>query len=144
MRTQASSKNGTEALSALNLVLDNLNVVLGLQCIPISIIGVGLSASCNNQAMCCQDTSHVRITPLLLPVLHLTRLSSISISRVPWPLTAFLFSSEHCDAFAVAACRGWSLEVDALVLPTTIACKDDYGVEFVCGPGIRRLGYLNE
>ncbi|KAI0755624.1 hypothetical protein C8Q74DRAFT_1373401 [Fomes fomentarius] len=64
----ASSKNGTDALSALDLVLDNLNVVLGLQCIPISIIGVGLSASCNNQAMCCKDTSHGAVAIDCIPV----------------------------------------------------------------------------
>lgn len=59
--TQASSPKGADALAALNIVVQDINVVLGLQCSPISIIGVGLSASCGNQAVCCKDNGHVCI-----------------------------------------------------------------------------------
>ncbi|KAI0755528.1 fungal hydrophobin [Fomes fomentarius] len=64
----ASSPKGTDALGPLGIVLEDLNVVLGLQCLPISIIGVGLSASCKNQAMCCKDNSHGLIAIDCLPI----------------------------------------------------------------------------
>ncbi|KAI0755529.1 fungal hydrophobin [Fomes fomentarius] len=64
----ASTPKGADALGLLGIVLEDLNVVLGLQCIPISIIGVGLSASCKNQAMCCQDNSHGAVAIDCLPI----------------------------------------------------------------------------
>ncbi|KAI0759010.1 fungal hydrophobin-domain-containing protein [Fomes fomentarius] len=64
----AGSKKGADALGLLGIVLEDLNVVLGLQCLPISIIGVGLSASCGNQAMCCQDNSHGAVAIDCLPI----------------------------------------------------------------------------
>lgn len=58
-------------LGLLGIVLDDTNIVLGLQCSPISILGAGLGGSCANQAVCCQDNSHVCVTLLLVPVLGL-------------------------------------------------------------------------
>ncbi|KAI0755679.1 fungal hydrophobin [Fomes fomentarius] len=54
----AGSGKGSSVLGLLGIVLDDTNIVLGLQCTPISIIGAGLGGSCANQAVCCQDNSH--------------------------------------------------------------------------------------
>ncbi|KAI0755803.1 fungal hydrophobin-domain-containing protein [Fomes fomentarius] len=64
----ASSPEGANALSALHIVVKDINVVLGLQCSPISIIGVGISASCGNQAVCCEDNSHHGVAINCIPV----------------------------------------------------------------------------
>ncbi|KAI0755658.1 hypothetical protein C8Q74DRAFT_1222051 [Fomes fomentarius] len=64
----AGSPKGADALKGIHVVVEDVNVLLGLQCMPISIIGVGIGGSCNNQAVCCQDNSH---TPPMVQLLAL-------------------------------------------------------------------------
>ncbi|KAE9407599.1 fungal hydrophobin, partial [Gymnopus androsaceus JB14] len=44
-------------LGLLGIVLQNLNVDVGLTCSPITVIGAS-GSSCSAQAVCCQDNSH--------------------------------------------------------------------------------------
>ncbi|TFK35244.1 fungal hydrophobin-domain-containing protein [Crucibulum laeve] len=52
----ASSTAVTTLFGLLGIVLQNLNVDVGLTCDPISVIGIG-SNSCNAQAVCCENNS---------------------------------------------------------------------------------------
>ncbi|KAI0717357.1 hydrophobin [Cerioporus squamosus] len=45
----------TTLLSVLGIVVQGVDVLVGLTCNPISIINVGGSNQCNAQALCCQD-----------------------------------------------------------------------------------------
>ncbi|KIK53762.1 hypothetical protein GYMLUDRAFT_925512 [Collybiopsis luxurians FD-317 M1] len=53
----ASSSPVSILLGLLGIVLQDLNVDVGLTCSPITVIGVG-SSGCSAQAVCCQDNSH--------------------------------------------------------------------------------------
>ncbi|KAF9039627.1 fungal hydrophobin [Hymenopellis radicata] len=44
-------------LGLLGIVLPDLNLLVGLTCSPISVIGVG-GSSCSASPVCCQDNSH--------------------------------------------------------------------------------------
>ncbi|KAJ4466315.1 hydrophobin 2 [Lentinula aciculospora] len=43
-------------LASIGVVLQDLNVLVGLTCSPITVIGT--SSSCSAQAVCCEDNSH--------------------------------------------------------------------------------------
>ncbi|KAI0628322.1 fungal hydrophobin-domain-containing protein [Trametes polyzona] len=53
----ANSAAVAPILSALGIVLQDLNVPVGLTCSPISVVGVGGSDACSANAVCCQDNS---------------------------------------------------------------------------------------
>ncbi|KIK52941.1 hypothetical protein GYMLUDRAFT_49620 [Collybiopsis luxurians FD-317 M1] len=55
--TEASSSAVAPILALLGIVLQDLNVLVGLTCSPITVIGVG-SNGCSAQAVCCEDNSH--------------------------------------------------------------------------------------
>lgn len=57
---QANSASATAILGLLGVVLQDLNVPVGLNCSPISVVGVGGSDACSANAVCCEDNSHVR------------------------------------------------------------------------------------
>ncbi|KAI0048152.1 hydrophobin 2 [Auriscalpium vulgare] len=52
----ASSASATKILGLLGIVLQDLSVIVGLTCDPITVIGVG-SDSCSAQAVCCDNNS---------------------------------------------------------------------------------------
>ncbi|KAJ3836836.1 fungal hydrophobin [Lentinula raphanica] len=54
--TTAGSAAGAAILGLLGVVVEDLNVLLGLSCSPITVIGVG-SSSCTSNAVCCEDNS---------------------------------------------------------------------------------------
>lgn len=56
---QADSGAGSLLLGLLGVVVQGLDVVLGLDCSPISVIGVG-GGSCNSNVVCCQNNDIVR------------------------------------------------------------------------------------
>ena len=58
--TQAGSAAGAALLGLLGIVVQDVNVLLGVTCSPITVIGVGTGSSCSAQTVCCQDNSHVR------------------------------------------------------------------------------------
>ncbi|KAJ3748108.1 hydrophobin 2 [Lentinula detonsa] len=53
----ASSSAVAPILSLLGIVLQDLNVDVGLTCTPITVIGAS-GSSCSAQAVCCDDNSH--------------------------------------------------------------------------------------
>ncbi|KAJ3808150.1 hydrophobin 2 [Lentinula lateritia] len=53
----ASSTPVTTILGLLGIVLQDLNVDVGLTCSPITVIGAS-GSSCSAQAVCCEDNSH--------------------------------------------------------------------------------------
>ncbi|KAI0746809.1 fungal hydrophobin, partial [Daedaleopsis nitida] len=54
---KADSKGASVLLGLLGIVLQNVNVPVGLGCSPITVIGVG-GGQCKANAVCCQDNSH--------------------------------------------------------------------------------------
>ncbi|KAL5480796.1 SC3_5 [Sanghuangporus weigelae] len=52
----ASSPASSALLGLLGIVLQNVNVLVGLTCSPISVIGVG-GSGCNAHPVCCEDNS---------------------------------------------------------------------------------------
>lgn len=55
---QASSTAAGLLLGLLGIVLDDLNVLLGLNCSPITVIGAS-GSSCSSQVVCCADNAVV-------------------------------------------------------------------------------------
>ncbi|KAL5514010.1 hypothetical protein ACEPAG_2771 [Sanghuangporus baumii] len=51
----ASSKEASNMLGLLGVVLQGANVPVGLNCIPISVIGAGSGGTCNAQTVCCEN-----------------------------------------------------------------------------------------
>ncbi|KAM5543556.1 hypothetical protein V8D89_002807 [Ganoderma adspersum] len=55
---QSSDSSVTAGLPALlQVVLKGLNVPIGLNCDPITVIGAGISSSCKSEPVCCSDNS---------------------------------------------------------------------------------------
>ncbi|OSD02172.1 hydrophobin 1 [Trametes coccinea BRFM310] len=54
----AGSAAGAALLGLLGIVVQDLNVLLGVNCSPITVIGVGTGSSCSAQTVCCEDNSH--------------------------------------------------------------------------------------
>ncbi|KAK7692065.1 sc3 hydrophobin [Cerrena zonata] len=52
----ASSPSSAQLLGLLGIVLQDLNVLLGINCSPISVIGIG-GNSCSANPVCCDDNS---------------------------------------------------------------------------------------
>ncbi|KAH8118792.1 fungal hydrophobin-domain-containing protein [Phellopilus nigrolimitatus] len=53
---EASSASGQQLLGLLGIVLDDLNVLLGVTCSPISVIGIG-GNSCTAAPVCCENNN---------------------------------------------------------------------------------------
>ncbi|KIK52477.1 hypothetical protein GYMLUDRAFT_64213 [Collybiopsis luxurians FD-317 M1] len=53
----AGSVAGAALLSLIGVVVQDVSVLLGVACSPITVIGVG-GSTCSAQAVCCQDNSH--------------------------------------------------------------------------------------
>jgi len=55
---EAAGAPGVSALLAtVGVVLQDVNIPIGITCTPISVVGVGSGASCNSQAVCCDNNS---------------------------------------------------------------------------------------
>ncbi|KAI0764930.1 fungal hydrophobin-domain-containing protein [Fomes fomentarius] len=52
----ASSPSGTALLGLLGIVVQGVDVLLGLGCSPISVIGVG-GSTCSSNVVCCQNNA---------------------------------------------------------------------------------------
>ena len=57
---QASSASGSALLGLLGIVIEGLDVLLGVQCSPITVVGVGSSGTCSGTVVCCEDNAVVR------------------------------------------------------------------------------------
>ncbi|KAI0695481.1 hypothetical protein BC835DRAFT_1414871 [Cytidiella melzeri] len=51
----ADSVAGAKALGLIGVVLQDLTVAIGLNCSPISVVGVGSGAECNSDPVSCSD-----------------------------------------------------------------------------------------
>jgi len=60
---QASSSSISNLLGLLGIILQDVNVLVGLTCSLITAIGVGSSSSCNKQPIFCEKNSFVRKSP---------------------------------------------------------------------------------
>ncbi|RPD55315.1 hypothetical protein L226DRAFT_538155 [Lentinus tigrinus ALCF2SS1-7] len=54
----ASSDAGAAALKAISVVVQDVNVLVGLTCSPITVIGVGSGGECSDYTVSCADNSH--------------------------------------------------------------------------------------
>ncbi|KIK58534.1 hypothetical protein GYMLUDRAFT_202384 [Collybiopsis luxurians FD-317 M1] len=52
----AGSSAGSLILGLLGIVVQDLNVLLGINCSPITVVGVG-SNGCSAQTVCCEDNA---------------------------------------------------------------------------------------
>ncbi|EJD01687.1 fungal hydrophobin [Fomitiporia mediterranea MF3/22] len=55
--TTAGDSAAAGILGLLGIVVQDLDILVGLTCTPITIIGTG-GASCNAHPVCCEDNSH--------------------------------------------------------------------------------------
>ncbi|KAI5122415.1 hypothetical protein M0805_002965 [Coniferiporia weirii] len=56
--TSAGSSAAAPILASIGVVVQDLNIPVGLTCSPISVVGVGSGATCSENAVCCEDNSH--------------------------------------------------------------------------------------
>ncbi|KAL5501056.1 hypothetical protein ACEPAH_9443 [Sanghuangporus vaninii] len=68
--TQVQSSGSSpiaDLLTLLGIVVEGVDVPVGVGCSPISVIGVG-SAGCSASPVCCEDTSHGAVAIGCVPV----------------------------------------------------------------------------
>jgi len=53
----ASSEAAAGIIGLLGIVLQNANVLVGLQCSPLNVVGLG-GSTCKSQAVCCQNNTY--------------------------------------------------------------------------------------
>ncbi|KAL0575461.1 hypothetical protein V5O48_006513 [Marasmius crinis-equi] len=54
---KASDPAAAGVLALIGVVVQDLNVLVGLQCSSLTVIGVG-NGGCSAEPVCCQDNSH--------------------------------------------------------------------------------------
>ncbi|KDQ62715.1 hypothetical protein JAAARDRAFT_469093 [Jaapia argillacea MUCL 33604] len=54
----ASSPAAAGVLSSIGVVVQDVNALVGLDCSPITAVGVGSGATCSATPVCCEDNSH--------------------------------------------------------------------------------------
>ena len=59
IKLQAGSAAGSALLGLLGIVVQDANVLIGVNCSPITVIGVGSGSSCSAEVVCCSDNSYV-------------------------------------------------------------------------------------
>ena len=57
--TQANSAGIAAILALLGIVLQDVNAAVGLDCSPITVIGVGTGNQCNANVVCCDNNNVV-------------------------------------------------------------------------------------
>ncbi|ESK84643.1 hydrophobin [Moniliophthora roreri MCA 2997] len=55
--TNADDPAAASVLGLLGIIIQDLNVVVGLTCSPVTVIGAG-GSGCNAHPVCCEDNSH--------------------------------------------------------------------------------------
>ena len=58
---QAKSASATSILDSIGVVVQDVNALVGLDCSPITVVGVGSGSSCDAQAVCCENNSFVSL-----------------------------------------------------------------------------------
>ena len=72
---QASDPAASLLLGLLGIVIQGVDALVGLDCSPITVIGVGTGNSCSANAVCCQNNNVVRTRLVARTMSMLTRLS---------------------------------------------------------------------
>ncbi|KAI0350792.1 fungal hydrophobin [Trametes cingulata] len=54
----ASSATAANLLKSIGVVIQDLNIPIGITCSPITGVGVGSGSSCSANTVCCEDNSH--------------------------------------------------------------------------------------
>ncbi|KAI0761470.1 fungal hydrophobin-domain-containing protein [Trametes elegans] len=54
---RADSATGNALLSLLGVVLDDVTAQIGLDCSPLSVVGVGAGNACDAHPVCCQNNN---------------------------------------------------------------------------------------
>ena len=67
MRTQAGSGLGGILLGLLNIVVTDLNILLGVDCNPLSGVGIG-GNTCDAHPVCCENNAVVSYQHLSAPI----------------------------------------------------------------------------
>ena len=63
MCSQASDPATSIIVGLLGIVLEGVDALVGLDCSPITVIGVGTGNSCDANVVCCQNNNVVRALP---------------------------------------------------------------------------------
>jgi len=53
----AGSPAASNLLALVGVVVQDVNVAVGITCTPITVIGGGAAGSCSQQSVCCEDNS---------------------------------------------------------------------------------------
>ncbi|KAL7282880.1 fungal hydrophobin [Trametes coccinea BRFM310] len=53
----ATDPQASAILGLIDVVIDDLDVLVGINCSPISVIGVGGGTSCDSHPVCCENNS---------------------------------------------------------------------------------------
>ena len=64
VRFKANSDAGAAILKGLDVVLQDLDVLIGLTCSPISVVGVGSGSECSGTTVSCSNGLFVSLPPL--------------------------------------------------------------------------------
>lgn len=83
---QSTSSEGNFLLELLGVVLGDITGLIGLNCSPISVIGVGTGNACSASPVCCENNNVVRVLVLSYIAMNELILSQgglISIGCVP-------------------------------------------------------------
>ena len=56
---QSNSASATLLLGLLGIVLDDITGLIGLNCSPITVVGVGSGNACSANAVCCTNNNVV-------------------------------------------------------------------------------------
>ena len=56
---QASSAAGAALLGLLGVVLQDTNLLIGLDCSPLTVVGVGSGNACSANVVCCENNNIV-------------------------------------------------------------------------------------
>ncbi|KAI0628880.1 fungal hydrophobin-domain-containing protein [Trametes polyzona] len=55
--TTANSASANAILGLLGIVLDDLTSLVGLNCSPVTVVGVGSGNACSAHAVCCENNN---------------------------------------------------------------------------------------
>ena len=58
---QSSAAAGSGILGLLGINLQDVTGMIGLQCSPLSVIGLGGGSACSQQPVCCQNNNVVSV-----------------------------------------------------------------------------------
>ncbi|KAL5514004.1 hypothetical protein ACEPAG_2765 [Sanghuangporus baumii] len=58
------TSNDSKLLGLIPINIQDLGVPIGLNCVPLSLVGLGSSGSCNAQAACCNDVDNSGLVPI--------------------------------------------------------------------------------